>query len=102
MELNEKHEIARADDPGYYENSGWIAVYDGERAGIFKFGHCSCYGTWDDGARDAMWEGTREEMIEMAREQRDPTMPERIIVEGEYDYDKISKLYDGILKWAQK
>ncbi len=101
MERNKKHEIARADAPDDYENSGWIAVYDGERAGIFSFGHCSCYGTWDYEACDAMsWEGTRDELIAMARDKKDPAMPERTIVEGEYDYTKIVKLYDGILAWA--
>lgn len=103
MDRNPKYEIARADNSDDYENSGWVAIFDGEQAGMFRFGHCSCYGTWNDEACGGIdWVGTREEMLNMARERLDPTMPERKIEEGEYDYCNISLLYDRILEWSEK
>lgn len=86
-----------------YENWGFIAFLDGNRAAISKFGHCSCYGTWDDegGGSTPLWEGTKAELKKLATKKLDPTIPFRPLDVQDYDYQHLSGLYENVLKYFQ-
>jgi len=113
--------IVAQDDDNYYEESGWVAVVDGDDAYLANYSHCSCFGTWTalrgesynyDSALDRsnlpanwyVWAGTRKELIEMAKRKADPAVPDResCTDDCDYDYDHLMKVYEDILKNHEK
>ena len=104
--------VAQSDDCDY-EESGWIALVDGDDAYLAQYGHCSCYGTWtalcghtwrDDCSDDFLpanwyvWQGTKQEMIELARCKADPAVPNREAQPDDCDYDHLMEVYKQLLK----
>lgn len=87
-----------------YEGTGWIVgKYEGDEYFISSYSHCSCYGTWDPEASGYQeWTGNLEDLLKMARERRDPLMPERTITPEDCDYDALVDLYGQVLKWAEE
>ena len=107
--------IIAQDDDNDYDESGWIALVDGDEAYLASYSHCSCFGTWTalrgesydyDNALDRnglpanwyVWTGTRKELIELAKRKADPAVPDREAQVGDCDYDHLMKVYEMILK----
>lgn len=103
------------DDDSDYEESGYIAVYDGKKCALARYGHCSCYGTWTalaggtysnpgNGAITWDWIGTKRQLLKMAKEKLDPHAPfgTRKADEKDYDYDHLMNVYQQILEWHEK
>lgn len=109
LKLKDVQVIAQADDNDYQE-SGYVVVLD--KSGVYHIGsysHCSCYGTWDggdygSGHRDGvlsgswLWEGSGEELVKLAKERRDPSMPERPADSKDYDYSHLIDVYEQVLR----
>jgi hypothetical protein len=100
--------IAQDDDNDYSE-SGYIAVWDGKRAALARYSHCSCYGTWtalSDTKTGVTWDwlGSKRQLLKMAREKLDPHAPfgTRKADEKDYDYDHLMNVYQQILEWHEK
>ena len=95
--------IIAQDDCVDYSEQGWVAVIIAGVAYLTDYSHCSCYGTWTSiGAGDYSseevnslpsnwykWSGTVDELIDMAKRNADPAIPERSI------QDDDSKCYCG-------
>lgn len=95
-------EVARGEHwHSEYEASGYVACvsHDGATAYIWNYGHCSCYGTWSDGAGKEIWEGTTGELVAMARRDADPHNPERAREPGDFDSETVSGMWAGVLRW---
>jgi hypothetical protein len=102
------------DDDNDYEESGYIAVYDGKRCALARYSHCSCYGTWTalnggDYSKTGNgitwdWFGSKRQLLKMAREKLDPHAPfgTRKADEKDYDYDHLMNVYQQILEWHEK
>jgi hypothetical protein len=114
--------IAQDDDESYSE-SGWVAGIIYKLAYLVNYSHCSCYGTFtsigekipngekdihgDDEYSDDKdilevtfdWFGTVDELIDMAKNRRDPIIFGREQDPEDYDYDHLMKVYSGIIKW---
>lgn len=102
--------IAQDDDEDYSE-SGWVACVHNGTAYMGRYGHCSCYGTFDDlcgggigdyydeGSPSFTWSGTPDEMVELAKSNADPDMPNRTANEEDYDYDHLKAVYQEIIAW---
>lgn len=103
------------DDDNDYQESGYIAVYDGKRCALARYSHCSCYGTWTalgggdyskpgNGSITWDWFGTKRQLLKMAREKLDPHAPfgTRKAEEKDYDYDHLMNVYQQILEWHEK
>jgi hypothetical protein len=100
--------IAQHDDEDYQE-SGYVIVNIGDWYALSRYGHCSCFGTWadltgggisdDEGPDDPRWDwqGTREQLLDMATRRADPAMPDRNADPKDYDYDHLVNVYDQIL-----
>lgn len=96
-----------------YSQSGYIACYHEGRAYLTRYGHCSCYGTFEDlcggGAGDYFaegvpcfaWSGTKEELIDMAKRCADPHMPSRTASEDDYDYEHLVAVYQEVIYWSE-
>ncbi len=109
----EKITIAQ-DDDNDYEESGYIAVYDGKRCAIARYGHCSCYGTFtalsnQDRSKSGNgiiwdWIGTKRQLLNMAWKKLDPHSPfgNRKADEKDNDYDHLMNVYQQILEWNKK
>lgn len=104
--------IAQADDE-YYQESGWVAVLQGEVAAIGRYGHCSCCDTWDDlqggdystnfgsdiaGVLTFDWVGRLPELYAMAERKADPAMPDRESDPKDYDHKHLLAVYSQILE----
>lgn len=92
--------LARFDNGDGYSMHGIILFHD-EGAGTYLLGqveHCSCYGTWEDDAFNGSftWEGSKEELLRLARRKRDPSMPSRSITSGDCDYEYLSQIYTWV------
>lgn len=102
--------IAQADDDDY-EESGYVAVVIGDWAALTRYGHCSCFDTWDsirgqdsyasDHYNDPKWDwqGTPYELCQLAVNKADPAIPERASSPEDYDYKHLMDVYDQILKY---
>ena len=103
------------DDDNDYQESGYIAVYDGKRCALARYSHCSCFGTWTalgggdysnpgNGAITWDWLGTKRQLLKLAREKLDPHAPfgTRKADEKDYDYDHLMNVYQQILEWHEK
>lgn len=110
--MKPENEIARGESGEEYENSGYIAFVNGDKAAIAQFGHCSCYGTWTsicgggvndsgDGVPRLDWEGTVAELQAMAERNADPIMPERECNPADYDHDRKLSMYAGVKKYFE-
>lgn len=110
--------VAQADDNDFSESGYAVCVFPGDKAAIFNYDHCSCYGTWEDltatyanGYTEddhydhwdlsleakTTWEGTLQELIGMAERCADPAMPERKATEEDYDYKHLVAVYARVL-----
>lgn len=100
------------DDDNDYEESGYIAVYDGNRCAIARYGHCSCYGTWtslynsnSSRPNGIIWDwiGTKRQILKMAMNKLDPHDPfgTRKADEKDCDFDHLMNVYQQILKWHE-
>jgi hypothetical protein len=104
--------IIAQDDDNDYDESGYVAVVDGDFAAISRYGHCSCYGTWtaicgggvcsDGGTPNWDWTGTVLELIDMAERCADPALPARTADPKDYDYDHLVNVYTQIKEWVKK
>lgn len=106
--LFEKSIIAQDDDEDY-EESGYVVVRIGDWCAIGAYGHCSCYDTWADltggGISDDegpnppswKWQGSYEQLVDMAKRKADPAMPEREANPEDFDYDHLCKVYEQVL-----
>ena len=92
--------IARGDAPDMYENSGYLAQVDKKKASILNFSHCSCFDTEE--SSEILWSGTIKSLISMAKRKADPNMPRRKANTDDFDYCRLSDMYDTVLKWAKK
>jgi len=115
MKINRKlfeQSIIAQDDDQDYSESGYVACVIEDRAYLFHYSHCSCFGTWeaisnyDDGYWDntpedreisAAWEGSVKDLIYLAATKADPAMPERESTPEDYDHDHLMAVYDQIL-----
>lgn len=104
--------IAQSDDEDYSE-SGWVCWKYQDKYYLARYSHCSCYGTYealseqDSGYSvfdDAFisnlnysWHGTREELLDLVKNKRDPDMIEREANLDDYDYDHLMDVYDQII-----
>jgi hypothetical protein len=100
------------EDTGDYDCSGYMAVIrDSQHAAIVHIGHCSCYGTWEYGYGDSkadvdnlegasvVWEGTKRQLLSLARRKADPDMPDRVLSEKDFDAVYLLHVYENVLKW---
>jgi hypothetical protein len=106
--------IIAQDDTNDYDESGYVAVVDGDFAAISRYGHCSCYGTWtaicgggicssgDTGTPEWDWTGTVAELLDMAERCADPAMPARTANSEDCDYGYLVNVYSQIKDWAKK
>lgn len=82
-----------------YEASGWVIIRDlkEDRYAMGNYSHCSCCDTW--GALDNSWdwEGTKEELIVLAKGKFDPNMPDREADPEDYDYERLVSVYEEVL-----
>ena len=103
--------IAQDDDEDYSE-SGYVAcVFPDGQAALGHYGHCSCYGTFEDlcgggisdyfseGDASFTWLGTVVELVALAERKGDPGLPNRAANTKDYDYDHLMSLYEQILEW---
>jgi hypothetical protein len=107
-DLFEKSIIAQHDDEDYSE-SGFVAVRVGDWCALAAYSHCSCYGTWasitgggisdDEGPNDPdwTWEGTWEQLKNLAVRTADPAIPGRTAQPDDSDYDHLCEVYKQIL-----
>lgn len=96
------HVIAQDDDNDYSE-SGWVAVVVDGMAALARYSHCSCYSTWDtldSNLRKWDWFGTPDQIVELAKNDMDPYLPER--QSDKKDYDHLRSVYDQIIEWDKK
>jgi hypothetical protein len=101
--------IARNASDVDYESWGYVVAYNGEQAGIARFSHCSCYGTYESllGRKKAAgicwdWVGSLEELLKMARYKLDPHWTlgkSRKADPADSDYCYLMACYKEILKW---
>jgi hypothetical protein len=100
FDFNQSDIFAQADEPGDYENRGWVCLINkhSNHAALMTFSHNSCYGTWEaiDGD-DPVWDGTIGQMVSMAIENRDPSLPARI----RDDQDRPDSLLDDLYSEIQ-
>lgn len=97
----EKYVIAQDDDNDYGE-SGYVVCVKDNDARIGHYGHCSCYGTWDDGVLTWLWEGSLSELYKMALNQIDPVYPGRKSDPEDSDYDHLMAVYSQTLKYFKE
>lgn len=107
--------IIAQSDSGGYDPSGYVAVVDGEDAALSSFSHCSCFGTWESltgggissshysGEYEPNWDwvGTVDELVHMAKNELDPSFPERKIDSSDYHSSYLMNVYQQILEWAK-
>lgn len=97
--------IAQDDDCDYSE-SGWVAVVQGKYAGLARYSHCSCYGTWtsitDHTGALWLWQGTVTQLVKLAKNKKDPAIPKRDANPHDYDYNHLIKVYKQIGEWTEK
>lgn len=94
--------IIAQDDDEDWEESGWVAlVFNDHEAALSQYSHCSCYGTFGIGGAIESWDwtGTPDQLVELAKNKRDPNMPEREADPKDYDYDHLMSVYQQILNW---
>lgn len=112
--LFEKSIIAQHDDQDYSE-SGYVACVIDDRAYLFRYSHCSCYGTWEalsnfddcyyddetpeDREISAVWEGSIKDLVYLAATKADPAMPERESNPDDYDHDHLMEVYKQVLEY---
>ena len=111
MRFYELHEVVRVQQPESYSNEGIIALVDGDRAGIFRFGHCSCSDTylyeWAEPHYEKTehyidkvdWTGTLAELKEIADNRLDWNIKGRTISEEDYDYYLVEKFLSILSQW---
>ena len=98
------HIVAQDDDCDYSE-SGWVAVVKDKMAGLAKYSHCSCFGTWTalgDGNVVWDWIGSVKDLVKLAKANGDPHMPGRTANAEDYDYDHLQQVYKEVLEWSNK
>ncbi len=106
--------IIAQDDDNDYSESGWLAVIIGGDAALAKYGHCSCYGTWESlnggGISDHFegeelrspawdWSGTPDDLVTLAKLNGDPFIPGRTSDPNDIDADHLAKVYAQIVAW---
>jgi len=90
--------VARStDDNGYGSSNGVGAYVEGDEAYLIHIHHCSCYSTWDEHGRTEIWQGTKAELLAMAKRNADPDMPDRTMEEKDSDYSDMQKVYAEII-----
>jgi len=107
--------IIAQDDDCDYDESGWVAVVQGRYAGLAKYGHCSCYGTWtsvtggnlrcsgnNSGTVRWDWQGTVAQLVKLAKAKGDPHLKGRTADPKDYDYDHLMQVYTQVLSWNKK
>lgn len=107
------HEVVRVQSPGSYENSGIIALINGDKAGIYEFGHCSCSGTYHldrDQQCDSQheyyinqgelsWAGSKDELKNIAENNLDWNVPGRNISALDFDYKRAVPFLAAVRQW---
>ena len=99
FDFKEEHIFARAARDGMYEADGWVALVNKEtnHAALMTFSHCSCFGTWEEIDGDnPVWDGTIAEMVVLAFENRDPSLPLRTREPGDKTDPLLDELYEEI------
>lgn len=106
--------IAQGDSDDQYENSGYVAVVDGNFAALARFGHCSCFGTWtavigggitggcDLGSPEWDWKGTVAQLVKLAKNKADFNLPGRTVNDTDCDAQYLLETYRQILEWDAK
>lgn len=100
----DQYVIAQDDDNDYSE-SGYFIVKVDENYGLFRYSHCSCFGTWESFTDRQMifnWVGTKEDLIYLAQNVMDPSFPNRKANEQDYDYDHLINVYNQVLDYFKK
>lgn len=103
--------IAQSDNDDWQE-SGWVCWKHNDTYFLAPYSHCSCYGTYeglsaqdfgytyvDDSTISDLnytWSGTREDLLNMAKNKLDPAMPERKALPEDYDYQHLMNVYSQI------
>ena len=105
-----KEAIFAQADSGDYDCSGYVVCLVGDVYALAKFGHCSCYDTFEDLADTSYsddnaeydlsfdWTGTEAELRDMAQRKADPTMPGRSADPKDYDYEHLTDVYATVLE----
>jgi hypothetical protein len=109
-----ENNIVAQDDDCDYSESGYVVFVVDDIYYIANYSHCSCYGTWEaiSGFDDyyygednvdlpereinTIWSGTRADLLFLAKNKRDPSMPEREANKNDYDYDHLMNIYRQI------
>ena len=100
--------IAKAEKGQAWSSEGYIALVDGDFAGVVSFSHDSYVGVFhgadfnENGQIDFVWEGSPQELFRIAKLDTDLMFPDRPRSKDDCDYDLITQLYKEILKWAKK
>lgn len=101
--------IIAQDDDNDYDEAGWVCVRIGDWCALARYSHCSCYDTWasitgggisdSEGPNDPAWDwqGAYKDLLVMATERRDPTIPDRIADPQDHDYDHLMKVYEQVI-----
>ncbi len=106
--------IIAQDDDNDYSESGYVATIIDGVAHLARYGHCSCFGTFEDvcgggisdyyeqGEASFVWSGTPDELVAMARGGMDPDMPSRKANAEDYDHDHLEAVYRKIIAWDDR
>jgi hypothetical protein len=105
--------IAQSDDE-YYQESGYVIVERDGVASIGHYSHCSCYATftslcgggisdsYDEGTVTWAWQGSIQELLDLAKGNFDYVVPGRQIDSEDCDADHLLDCYKQVLEWADK
>ena len=96
--------IIAQDDDCDYEESGYIVFYceDLNVCLIYPYSHCSCFSTGSSierGDFNPSWSGNRDELLNIAENRWDFSLPGREANSDDYDYDHLIEVYKQILKY---
>lgn len=109
--------IVQDDDYAYQESRYFAAVFafgGVDVAVIGQYSHCSCYDTWvsicGGGISDYFegdsiqepkfdWIGSVPALLDMARRNADPSLPQRTAVAEDSDYDYLTAMYTQVIEY---
>lgn len=96
--------VIAQDDDNDYSESGYFIVKVNDNYGLYRYSHCSCFGTWEAFSNNNLsftWVGTKEDLLYIAKNNMDPSMPDRKADPEDYDYDHLSVVYAEVIKYLE-
>lgn len=101
---NWREYVIAQDDDNDYSESGYFIVKVNDNYGLYRYSHCSCFGTWEDFSDNNLsftWVGTKEDLLYLAFNNMDPSMPDRKADPSDYDYNHLSVVYAEVIKYLE-